>query len=155
MPHVREILARFIEEQGHRVEVAPIDEQRGVAEILFRTRGQVFSITTYEQDPGAYSLSTAYEIPAWARERAQNAETLVNAHDEYPDVQFVMARDGATFVATCDEDPGSPEAFTHSFWEIVGRLREAGNYAAVRIVDRTQSKIAAEKFIASLRRGSR
>jgi hypothetical protein len=155
MPLVREILARFIEEQGHRVELAPVDESRGVTEILFRTRGQVFSVTTYEHDPGAYSISTAYEIPQWARERSQNAETLVGAHDEFPDVQFVMARDGAAFVAACDEDPGSPEAFTRSFWDIVSRLREAGNYAATRIVDRKQVKIAAEKFIDSLRRGER
>jgi hypothetical protein len=155
MPLVREILARFIEEQGHRVDLAPVDEERGVTEILFRTRGQVFSVTTYEHDPGAYSISTAYEIPNWARERSQNAEALVGAHEEYPDVHFVMARDGAAFVATCDEDPGSPEAFTHSFWEIVSRLRDAGSYAALRIVDRTQIKIAAEKFIDSLRRGDR
>jgi hypothetical protein len=155
MQLVREILAHFIEDQGHRVDVSPVDEEQGVSEILFRTRGQVFSVTTYERDPGAYSISTAYEIPEWARERSQNAETLVNAHEEYPDVAFVMAHDGSLFVATSDEDPGSPEAFTRAFWDIIARLREAGNYAIARIVDRTESKAAAEKFIDSLMNGER
>jgi hypothetical protein len=153
MPLVRETVVAFIESEGHKVDVSPVDADAGVSELLFRTRGQVFSITTYEKDPGTFTISTAYEIPEWARERGHNAETLADAGDDFPDVAFVMAHDGGLFIVTCDEAPGSPEAFTRALWEIVGRVREAGAHAIEKIVDRTESKVAAEKFISSFMRG--
>ncbi|HVA28280.1 MAG TPA: hypothetical protein VNF68_08875 [Candidatus Baltobacteraceae bacterium] len=153
MPLVRETIAKFIESEGHKVDVSPVDDDGGVSELLFRTRGQVFSITTYEKDPATFTISTAYEIPEWARERGHNAETLADAGDDFPDVAFVMAHEGGLFIVTADETPGSPEAFTRSLWEIVARVREAGAYAIEKIVDRTESKVAAEKFISSFMRG--
>jgi hypothetical protein len=153
MPLVRETVAQFIESEGHKVDVSPVDAEGGVSELLFRTRGQVFSVTTYENDPATFTISTAYEIPEWARERGRNAETLADAGDDFPEVAFVMAHDGGLFIVTCDETPGSPEAFTRSLWEIVARVREAGAYAIEKIVDRTESKVAAEKFISSFMRG--
>jgi hypothetical protein len=155
MPAVRDVIAKFIESEGHKVDVSPVDADQGVSELLFRTRGQVFSITTYEKDPATFTISTAYEIPEWARERGHNAETLADAGDEYPEISFVMAHDGGLFIATIDEAPGSPEAFTRSLWQIVARVRDAGAYAIERIVDRTESKAAAEKFISSFMRGER
>ncbi len=152
MASVRERIVQFIESEGHRVDASPLDEAEGVSELLFRTRGQVFSVTTFEQNPGAFTISTAYEIPDWARERGQNVETLARVNDEFPDVAFVMAHDGGLFVTTSDEAPGSPEAFTRTFWERVGRVREAGARAIEDIVDRTESKAAAEKFINSFMR---
>lgn len=154
MPLVRDTVAQFIQTEGHKVDVSSVDEEAGVSEILFRTRGQVFSVTTYEKDPSTYMVSTAYEVPDWARER-QNAETLLHVNDEFPDITFIMAHDGGLFVATAQEEPGSPEAFTHGFWETVARVREAGAAAIERIVDRTESKAAAEKFINSFMRGER
>lgn len=153
MQLVRETIAQFIAGEGHKVDVAPVDEEGGIAEILFKTRGQVFSVTTYENDPGTYMISTAYEVPDWARERSQTAETLERVNEDYPDITFVMAHDGGLFVATAQEEPGSPEAFTLAFWETVARVREAGARAIERIVDRTESKAAAEKFINSFMRG--
>jgi hypothetical protein len=155
MPAVRDAIAKFIEGEGHKVDVSPVDADEGVSELLFRTRGQVFSITTYEKDPATFTVSTAYEIPEWARERGHNAETLAAASEDFPDVAFVMAHDGGLFIATVDETPGSPEAFTRTLWEIVARVREAGAHAIERIVDRTESKAAAEKFISSFMRGER
>jgi len=155
MPLVREIIETFIKAEGHKVDVSPVDPDAGVSELLFRTRGQVFSITTYEKDPGTFTVSTAYEIPDWARERGHNAETLADVGDDYPDVAFVMAHDGGLFIVTSDEAPGSPEAFTRALWEIVARIRDAGATAIERIVDRTESKAAAEKFISSFMRGER
>jgi hypothetical protein len=38
----------------------------------------------------------------------------------------------------------------NTFWTLVARLRDAGAQAIEDIVDRTESKVAAEKFINSL-----
>lgn len=154
MTRVRELISNFIESEGHKVDVAALDEEAGTSEILFRTRGQVFSVTTYEHEPGSFTISTAYEVPDWAREQSQNAETLEHVHDEYPDVGFVLAHDDALFVATNDQEAGSPEAFMIVFWDAVARVREAGTHAIERIVDRTESKAAAEKFIESFMKGN-
>ena len=153
MPLVRDVVAQFIQSEGHKVDVSPVDDGEGITEILFRTRGQVFSVTTYENDPGSYMISTAYEVPDWAREKGQTAETLAAVNDEFPEIAFIMAHDGGLFVATAQEEPGSPEAFTLAFWETVARVREAGASAIERIVDRTESKTAAEKFINSFMLG--
>lgn len=149
MTHVHELISKFIESEGHKVDVATLDESSGITEILFRTRGQVFSVTTYEHEPGTFTVSTAYEVPEWAREQSQNAESLEAVHAEYPDVAFVLAHDDALFVASNDQETGSPEAFMLVFWDAVSRVREAGSRAIERIVDRTESKAAAEKFINS------
>ena len=149
MTLVREQISKFIESEGHKVDVADLDEGAGISEILFRTRGQVFSVTTYEHEPGMFTVSTAYEVPEWAREQSQNTETLAHVHDEYPDIGFVLAHDDALFVATNEQETGSPEAFMVVFWDAVSRVREAGTRAIERIVDRTESKAAAEKFINS------
>ena len=152
---VRDTIARFIEGEGHKADVTTLDETDGISEILFRARGQVFSVTTYEQEPGFFTISTAYEIPDWARERGQNNETLSHVEDDHPEVRFILAHDGALFVASSDEEPGSPEAFTRIFWESVARVRAAGTQAIERIMDRTESKAAAEKFISSFMKGER
>jgi hypothetical protein len=153
MGRVREAIARFIEAEGHRVDATPVDPGTGESELLFRTRGQVFSVTTTENEGGIYSVSTAYEIPDWARERAHNAETLERVGQEHPGIQFSLAHDGSLFVATLDDAAGTPEKFTHVFWELVGRVREAGTQAIERILDRTESHAAAEKFINSFMLG--
>jgi hypothetical protein len=155
MALVRESVARFIQGEGHRVDVSIVDEKDGIAEILFRTRGQVFSVMTYENNPGAFTISTAYEIPDWARERSTNAETLRHVEEEYPEVQLMLAHDGSLFVASMDDEPGSAEAFTVSFWDIVAHVRDAGSQCIERIMDRTESRAAAEKFISSFMKGER
>jgi len=155
MTLVRDTVAAFIQEEGHKVDVSVIDESEGVAELLFRTRGQVFSVTTHERNPDFYTLATAYEIPDLARENTNNTETLAIVQGQYPEVQFTMAHDGGLFIAAAQEQPGSPQAFTKAFWDVVNRVRDAGNTAIERIVDRTESKAAADKFINSLTMGER
>jgi hypothetical protein len=152
MSNVRERMLRFIEAEGHRVDASPVDPGSGVSELLFRTRGQVFSVTTNENDAGLLSISTAYEIPEWARERAQNAETLERVRAEH-DVAFTLAHDGSLFVATLDEKADSMQDLMHVFWALIARLRDAGQDAIEEIVDRTESKVAAEKFINSFMAG--
>jgi len=152
MPTARELIKRFIESEGHKVDAAPPDDA-GVSELLFRTRGQVFSVTTAEGDEAAFSISTAYEIPDWARERAQNTEALDRVHAEHPNVVFTLAHDGSLFVATLDERAMSSQDLINGFWTLVARLRDAGAQAIEDIVDRTESKVAAEKFINSFMMG--
>jgi len=154
MPRVRDTISAFIQSEGHKVDVSALDGD-DASEILFRTRGQVFSIATKESEPGTFGISTAYEVPEWAREQSQNAETLEKAGEEFPEVTFIMAHDGGLFVVTAQEEAGSPEAFTHAFWDLVAQVRNAGAHAIERIVDRTESKVAAEKFISSFMRGER
>lgn len=155
MALVRESIARFIQSEGHRVEVSIVDEDDGIAEILFRTRGQVFSVLTNEKQPGTYTITTAYEIPEWARDTAHNEETLRHIEPEYAGVQLMLAHDDSLFVASVEEEPGSPDAFTASFWDLVAHVREAGSRCIERIMNRTESKAAAEKFISSFMRGER
>src|ERR1700756_675411 len=100
MPRVRDTIATFIQSEGHKVDISTLDAAEDVCEILFRTRGQVFSVTTKESEPGNYSISTAYEVPDWAQERTQNAETLDKVGEEYPEVTFIMTHDGGLFVVT-------------------------------------------------------
>jgi hypothetical protein len=152
MPNARELIKRFIESEGHKVDAAPPDDA-GVSELLFRTRGQVFSVTTAEDDDAAFSISTAYEIPEWAREPTQNSEALERVHVEHPDVIFTLAHDGSLFVATLDEHAQSSQELINGFWLLVARLRDAGAQAIEDIVDRTESKVAAEKFINSFMMG--
>jgi hypothetical protein len=149
MPSAREVIKHFIESEGHRVDAAPVDPETGVGELLFRTRGQVFSVTTSEDDENILSISTAYEIPDWAREQ-QNTEALDRVHKEHPTVVFTLAHDGGLFVATLDERAASSQELMNTFWTLVARLRDAGAQAIEDIVDRTESKVAAEKFINSL-----
>ncbi|HTX56160.1 MAG TPA: hypothetical protein VMD47_03565 [Candidatus Acidoferrales bacterium] len=149
MSSVRERMLRFIEGEGHRVDASPVDPGTGVSELLFRTRGQVFSVTTNENDATLISISTAYEIPEWARERSQNAETLERVRAQHGDVAFTLAHDGSLFVATLEQQATSIQELMSAFWHLVARVREAGSYAVEDMVDRTESKVAAEKFINS------
>ncbi|HUA10324.1 MAG TPA: hypothetical protein VMA98_13735 [Candidatus Acidoferrales bacterium] len=153
MPSVRETFARFIENEGHRVDSTPVDPESGISELLFRTRGQVFSVTTNEHDGGLLSISTAYEIPEWARERSQNADALDRVRADHDNIGFTLAHDGSLFVATLDEKAASTQDLMLVFWSLIARLREAGTQAIEDIVDRTESKVAAEKFINSFMAG--
>jgi hypothetical protein len=155
MANVRERMMRFIQDEGHRVDATPVDPGSGVSELLFRTRGQVFSVTTNENDAGMLSISTAYEIPEWARERAQNSEALERVRAGHAGIVFTLAHDGSLFVATVDEKAGSMQDLMHGFWTLVARVRDAGQEAIEDIVDRTESKTAAEKFINSFMMGDR
>ena len=155
MALVRESVARFIQGEGHKVDVSIVDEDAGIAELLFRTRGQVFSIITSEKNPGQFTISTAYEIPDWARDAQHNTESMDHIEDEFPGVQLLPAHDGSLFVASLEEELSSTEEFTSEFWDVLGQVREAGSRCIELIMNRTESKAAAEKFISSFMRGER
>jgi hypothetical protein len=152
---LRDEIARFIENEGHRVEISPLDDAEALAEVVFRTRGQMFSIATSEAEAERFSISTAYEVPEWIRERSRTMETLQDIEAEYPGTRFTLAHDDTIFVATVEYEAANVAEFTQHFWNVIGRLRDAGNTAVERMVDRSESKAAADKFIREFMKGER
>lgn len=152
---VRDALAAFIQGEGHRVDVSVADGTDALAELVFRTRGQMFSVAVNEMEAQRFSLSTAYEVPDWVSERSGSSEALADIEAEYPGTHFSLAHDGTIFVGTLEYEAASFDDFTKRFWQIVGRLRDAGNTAVERMVDRSESKAAADKFIRQFLRGER
>ena len=150
MSATRDELARFIQGEGHRVEIGTDGAEK---DLLFRTRGYVFSVIVHDGDPPHLEIATAYEIPPWARERAQNATTLQDVANDVGDVHFTLAPNGKNFIVTLDCGTQPVATFQRDFWTNVTRVREAGVSALERILDRSESRAAADKFIKSLTRG--
>lgn len=153
MTPLRDQLARFIEGEGHRIELAILDDGR-TAELLFRTRGYVVCVAVKEDDPAWFSIATAYEIPPWARERAQNATILHDVAKDRNGIRLTLAPNGKNFVVLFEYAGGTLEAFQGEFWPSVARVRDAGVAALERILDRSETRAAANKFITSLTRGN-
>ena len=151
----REEIAKFIEGEGHRVEISPVEDASDLVEIVFRTRGQMFSVAVSELEPNRLRVSTAYEIPEWVRDRAHAVEVLNDVEREFGDAHFMLAHDDTIFVATVDYETQNTEAFIAHFWDVVGRLRDAGTAAVEKMVDRSESKAAADKFIRQFMKGDR
>jgi hypothetical protein len=148
-------IAQFIENEGHRAEISLIDGEQELSEVVFRTRGQTFSIAVSDLEPNRFSLSTAYEIPDWVRERSHVLDVLRDVEREFAEARFVLAHDDTIFVVTLDYQATDEEAFTDHFWGVVARLRDAGTAAVERMVDRSESKAAADKFIRQFMKGER
>jgi hypothetical protein len=153
MTPTRDQLARFIQSEGHRVEMTLAADNDKVAELVFRARGSVISVHVNEGDPPTFRIATAYEIPSWARERAQNASTLRDVATDLDDVRFALASNGKNFAATLDCGAMALDAFQRDLWSNVARVREAGVAAIESILDRSESRAAANKFIRSLQGG--
>jgi hypothetical protein len=152
---VREQVARFIESEGHRVDTALVGDAPERAELVFRTRGQTYSVAVSELEPERFSLSTAYEVPESVRGPAHTHDVLDDLAGEYPETRFALAHDDTIFIATVEYQALDVESFLENFWEIVGQLREAGSGAVERMVDRSESKSAADKFIRQFMKGDR
>jgi hypothetical protein len=150
-----ERIRRFLEGEGHRVETSPVEGSGDLNELVFRTRGQMFSVSVSELEPDRYTLSTAYEIPDWVRDRSHTVDVLGDVETDFPETRFILAHDDTIFVATVEYRADDPETFFTHFWSVIGRLREAGNSAVERIVDRSESKAAADKFIRQFMKGER
>jgi hypothetical protein len=150
-----ERIERFLEAEGHRVETSPIEGVGDLCELVFRTRGQMFSISVSELEPNRYTLSTAYEIPDWVGDRSHTLDVFNDVETDFPETRFILAHDDTIFVATVEYQTDDVETFFKHFWNVIGRLREAGNAAVERIVDRSESKMAADKFIRQFMKGER
>jgi hypothetical protein len=151
----RDRIARFIQEQGHRVEIARVGDADELSELVFRTRGQTFSLAISEMEPERFSLSTAYEVPDNVRDAAQVRDALKELEGDDPEVRFTLAHDDTIFIITLESRTTGVDALLEGFWEIVGRVRQSGSTAVERMLDRTESKAAADKFIRQFMKGSR
>jgi hypothetical protein len=152
---VAQQLAHFIETEGHRVETSAVEGTDELRELVFRTRGQTFSVAVSELEPQRFSISTAYEIPDWVGAPSHALDVLADVESEYPDARFVLAHDDTIFVATIEYQATDVNALIAHFWSVVARLREAGTSAVERMVDRSESKAAADKFIRQFMKGDR
>jgi hypothetical protein len=150
---VRESVVAFIEATGHKTELEILDAERGTATIRLRVRGQIFAVGTTEADPAYYSVSLAFALPEWARDRGQHAPILLQLQATFKAVKFFFAHDGAALIVAIEQFSGTPEEFTQHFWRIVGIVRDAGTTAIEHILDRSETKAAAEKFINDFMRG--
>lgn len=152
---VRERIARYIREQGHRVDIAPVEASDQLSELVFRTRGQTFSLAVSEAEPDRFSLSTAYEVPDGISDRSHMRDALGDIENDDPTLRFTLAHDDTIFIVTLESRTTSVDELLEHFWDVVGRLRVAGQAAVERMLDRSQSKAAADKFIRQFMKGSR
>lgn len=152
---VRERIASFIESEGHRVETALVGDAPELAELVFRTRGQTYSVAVSELEPDRFSVSTAYEVPETVRDQAHMRDILSDLADDYPEARFSLAQDDTIFIVTVEYESMEVEAFLNAFWHIVAQLREAGTGVVEGMVDRSESKAAADKFISQFMKGER
>ncbi len=152
---MRESIARFIESQGHRTEISLLDESGSVATIHFRTRGNDVAVTVSEKDANYFSVSTAFELPPWAHDRAKNAEIFLDLQASLKAVKFFYIDQGNAFVAAIEQFSSSTEEFEKILWRVTGIVREAGTTALERILDSNVTKAAAEKFINEFMKGER
>jgi hypothetical protein len=146
----RDRLAQFIEGEGHRVEVTISESDENDATLLFRTRGCIITLAVHEDEPPRFTIAAAYEIPSWARECAQNAMALHDAASAVKGVRFTLAENGKNFATVLESSAESVETFQRGFWPNVARVREAGVSALEHILDSSESRAAADKFIKSL-----
>ena len=152
---MREIVARFIESEGHRAEIDVESESAGDAVIRLRVRGQSVSVGTSERDPNYFSVSIAFVLPDFVAEPAQSAAALLELQASFKAVKFFFAQGGTVLVSAIEQFSSTPQEFTEQFWRIVGIVRDAGMAAVERILDRSESKAAAERFINDFMRGQR
>lgn len=152
---VRDRIAQFIQEQGHRVETARVADADELSELVFRTRGQTFSLAVSELEPERFSLSTAYEVPDTVRDPGQVRDALQELEGDDPQLRFTLAHDDTIFIITLESRSTGVDALLEGFWDVVGRVRQSGSAAIERMLDRSESKAAADKFIRQFMKGSR
>lgn len=152
---VRDRIAQFIQEQGHRVETARVADADELSELVFRTRGQTFSLAVSELEPERFSLSTAYEVPDTVRDPGQVRDALQELEGDDPQLRFTLAHDDTIFIITLESRSTGVDELLEGFWDVVGRVRQSGSAAIERMLDRSESKAAADKFIRQFMKGSR
>lgn len=122
-------------------------ETGGGATIRLRVRGQTLVVMTSGIDPAYYSVALPYVLPEWARDQVDAAGILLELQSSFKAVKFYYSADGSTLVSAAEQFSASPEEFSTHFWRLVGIVRDAGSAAVERILDRSETKAAADKFI--------
>ncbi len=148
-----QIVASFLEAQGHRTAVEHLDPNEEAVLVRFRARGTAFFVATSQSDPTFFTLTTTVMLPTWARDQAQGAPIVLALQNDYKAVKFFYG-DEDTLVASIEQFSASADEFVTHLWRCVGIIREASSAAITRIIDRGESRAAAEKFINDFMRGS-
>jgi len=143
---------RFIESEGHRAELELHDTDGG-ATIRLRVRGQTLAVMTSGTDPTYFSIALPYVLPEWARDQLQAAPILLELQSTFKAVKFFYTNEGATLISAVEQFCGSADEFAAHFWRLVGIVRDAGSSAIERILDRSETRAAADRFISTFMRG--
>ncbi len=143
---------RFIEAEGHRAELE-LHESGGGATIRLRVRGQTLAVMTGGGDPTYFSIALPYVLPEWARDQATAAPILLELQSTFKVVKFFYSADGTTLVSAVEQFSSSVDEFAQHFWRLIGIVRDAGSAAIERILDRSETRMAVDKFIHEFERG--
>lgn len=148
----REHIAAYLVNAGHRTEVFIHNEDQSYATVHFRTRGHAFTISVTEQDQQFFAVSTPFEVPGFARDQSRSAPTLLDLQGTFKAIKFYFGENSETLVAAVEQFC-TVDDFCEHLWRIVSVLRDAGRTALEQIVDRSESKAAADKFIGEFMKG--
>lgn len=110
-------------------------------------RGQTIVVMTSGIDPTYFSIALPYVLPEWARDQADAAAILLDLQSSFKAVKFFYSGDGTTLISAVEQFSASADEFSTHFWRLVGIVRDAGSAAIERILDRSETKAAADKFI--------
>lgn len=147
MSTAAEHIAAFLLEEGHRPQIDDIDPENGVTAVHFRARGRTFTVAVSQRDPHFFSVSSAYELPDWARDETQSAPVLVELQSIYKSIKFFYTENGGAIVAAVEQISSDVDEFCSQFWRLVSIVRDGANAALERIIDHSETKAAADKFI--------
>jgi hypothetical protein len=151
-------MAEFIEEQGHRVKVAPSDGRKcNFHSIEFKSEGLWYYVTVAEDDPDFFSVGLNYSLP----NPLPPADLLRRiAHD-------VCAQHKATkielrdsrMVATVEQFSEAPDGFRPIFWRCVSVLRKSVRLFFEQLGEAAppdperEAQEAAERFLHDISKG--
>jgi hypothetical protein len=116
-------------------------------------RGQTLAVMTSGTDPTYFSIALPYVLPEWARDQLQAAPILLELQSTFKAVKFFYTNEGATLISAVEQFCGSADEFATHFWRLVGIVRDAGSSAIERILDRSETRAAADRFISTFMRG--
>ncbi|GEM_PF-1383997 len=151
----RERLVQLLAHDGHRAEVERHDESERFVSVHFRARHKHVTVTLTDTDTRFFAVAIAFELPEWARDRTRSAPILIDLQASFKAVKFYFSDDGAALLAAVEQFSSSIDEFYKHVWRIVGVLHEAGSVAMERILDSSESKAAADKFIQDFMRGQK
>ena len=104
-------------------------------------------------DPTYFSIALPYVLPEWARDQLQAGPILLDLQSTFKAVKFFYTNGGATLISAIEQFSSSPDEFAVHFWRLVGIVRDAGSTAIERILDRSETRAAADRFISNFMRG--
>jgi hypothetical protein len=151
-------MAEFIEDQGHRVKVAPSDGREcNFHTIEFKSEGLWYYVTVGEDDPEFFLVGLNYSLP----DPLPPADLLRRiAHDVCAQHKAtkIEVRD-ARMVATVEQFFETPDGFKPIFWRCVRALGKSAQLFFEQLREATppdperEAHEAAERFLLDISKG--